>query len=185
MNNEAQELIKQLRAMRLQLKEIVNRLERLIRHTRKSCSLCYTVSSGVCGISRISSSDCPSLRVCRSYSLMSVTQTPQKIVAHSASWKKEKLGQATEFPQFKLLWAHISDNDSLEHKHELRQRQGAIYEHATKTESALTGFFFFFFCKNSKNTKPPALVTHNICPQASVPWASVPWAFVPRLSFLI
>ena len=59
--------------MQLQLKEIVNRFERLIRHTFKSCLLCNIVSSGVSGISQFQR--LPQSLLCTFYSLMLVTQT--------------------------------------------------------------------------------------------------------------
>ena len=88
---------------------------------------------------------------------------PQKMVAHRASWKTEKLGQATQSPQFKLLWAHISDNDSLEHKHLLRQNEGLYMNLQQKLTVYITGVFSFFL-QEFINTKPLVLAIHDICP---------------------
>ena len=105
---------------------------------------------------------------------------PQKMVAHRASWKTEKLGQATQSPQFKLLWAHICNNDSLEHKHLLRQNEGLYMNLQQKLTVYITGVFSFFL-QEFINTKPLVLAIHDVCPQASVPWATVPGLLSPGL----
>lgn len=131
MNNEAGELIKQLRAMQLQFKEIVNSFGRLIRHSPKSCLLCYIICVDIRGLSRgqyTCSSDCSSLSGLASLSslfnrvALILTWILEKGSTHSASWEKINLAKLQSSLHSSSLWTCISGNGFLEHEHLLRQK---------------------------------------------------------------
>lgn len=113
MNNEAEELIKQLRAMQLQFKEIVNSFERLIRHPPKSCLLCYIIGSDNRGPSR-GNTHVPGLLQLSGFASLTVLRRLVRVVlmllwvlatgsTHSECFlEADKIGQAAEFLPFKL-----------------------------------------------------------------------------------